>query len=175
MRRRRAADRIARDLGPAYRALADGEAPAAIYRPSAAVAEAVDAAVEAAIGHAVAAARHRELAAGMSLVGPHRDDLLLTLDGRDAGRYGSRGQRRTLALALRALEVEAVRRETGQEPILLLDDLFSELDGGRRAHLLGYLAGRAQVVATCTERPPGAPPLAEAAVYRAEAGTLRRD
>jgi len=97
-------------------------------------------AVSAAFRAQVQALRQREIAAGMTLAGPHRDDFRFVIDGVDAGVYGSRGQRRTAALAAKLSEVDLMRRETGEYPILLLDDVFSELDARRRQFLLRWLA-----------------------------------
>ncbi|HEY1016254.1 MAG TPA: DNA replication/repair protein RecF [Herpetosiphonaceae bacterium] len=95
--------------------------------------EAVDAAAFAA---ALRANRREELDRGMTLIGPHRDDLSITLGGREVGAYGSRGQQRSATLALRLAEAELMRDRTGDCPVLLLDDLLSELDSRRRDHLL---------------------------------------
>ena len=72
--------------------------------------------------------RGEEMRRGQTLIGPHRDDLLIELDGRDARVYGSRGQQRLLALALRLSEVGPVAAVVGSPPVLLLDDALSELD-----------------------------------------------
>lgn len=80
-----------------------------------------------------------ELERGQTLVGPHRDDLIAKLDEVDIGMYGSRGQQRSLALALKLAEAELMRIRTGDAPILLLDDILSELDAARRAHLLQFI------------------------------------
>jgi DNA replication and repair protein RecF len=85
------------------------------------------------------ALRQREVSAGMTLIGPHRDDVCFLIDDVDAGVYGSRGQQRTAALALKLAEVELMHRDTGEYPVLLLDDVLSELDGHRRRFLLTYL------------------------------------
>jgi DNA replication and repair protein RecF len=102
----------------------------------------------------VKAVRRREVAAGMTLVGPHRDELRFLIDGVDAGVYGSRGQQRTAALALKLAEVELMQRETGEQPVLLLDDVLSELDAHRRRFLLAWLAssdGPEQAIITTTD------------------------
>lgn len=100
---------------------------------------------------ALARARADELRVGACLVGPHRDDLDLSVQGRSARRYASQGQARTLALAFKLAELEAARRR-GQTPLFLLDDLTSELDGGRRARLVAYLLGlESQIWVTTTE------------------------
>ncbi|MGH2363068.1 MAG: DNA replication/repair protein RecF [Chloroflexota bacterium] len=93
----------------------------------------------------------RELAQGSCVVGPHRDDVTLLLDGRPLERFGSRGQQRTAALALKLAELEFLRRHTGQRPVLLLDDVLSELDAQRRAALAGIMAEQEQVLFTTTE------------------------
>jgi len=97
---------------------------------------------------ALAAQRSQELRRGTTLVGPHRDDLVLQLGGRDLRTYGSAGQQRSAAIALRLLELAVLTRAIGHPPILLLDDPFAELDLGRAARVLGLLeaAGAAQVL-----------------------------
>jgi DNA replication and repair protein RecF len=96
--------------------------------------------------------RRREVAAGMTLVGPHRDEMRFLINGIDAGIYGSRGQQRTAALALKMAEVEMMRAETGESPVLLLDDVLSELDEHRRGFLLHSLEnGTEQAIITTTD------------------------
>jgi DNA replication and repair protein RecF len=89
----------------------------------------------------LAAARDRDARRGLSTVGPQRDALHLTLDGRDIRRVGSSGQHRTAALALRLLEAEALSRARGTTPIALFDDAFAELDPERQRRLLDLIAG----------------------------------
>lgn len=88
---------------------------------------------------AFAAQRSDELARGQTLCGPHRDDLIFTVAGINLGRYGSRGQQRSIALALKIGEAGLMRRRSGEAPVLLLDDVLSELDAQRRAHLLALI------------------------------------
>lgn len=96
--------------------------------------------------------RPRELGAGVTLAGPHRDEMRFLIDGMDAGIYASRGQQRTAALAIKLAEVALMRRATGEQPLLLLDDVLSELDVHRRQFLLGVLAGgQQQAVITTTD------------------------
>ena len=85
------------------------------------------------------AARAHEVRRGVSLIGPHRDDLRLRLGGQSLAAYGSRGQQRTAVLALKLAEVALMRAETGETPILLLDDILSELDSRRRQFLVHTL------------------------------------
>ena len=119
--------------------------------------------------------REREVQMAQSLVGPHRDDLLLTVGGLALGQFGSRGQVRTAALSLRLAEAACLRDALGEEPVLLLDDVLSELDEQRRRHVLQAAAAAEQSLVTVVagEEPPG---LRGAAVtYTVEAGTLRRE
>ncbi|MGQ9481905.1 DNA replication/repair protein RecF [Chloroflexus sp.] len=88
---------------------------------------------------AFAVQRSDELARGQTLCGPHRDDLIFTVAGINLGRYGSRGQQRSIALALKIGEAGLMRRRSGEAPVLLLDDVLSELDAQRRAHLLALI------------------------------------
>ena len=83
--------------------------------------------------------RREEIERGMTLIGPHRDDLSILLDQREVGMYGSRGQQRATTLALRLAEAELMEQRTGDAPVLLLDDLLSELDRRRREHLMTVL------------------------------------
>ena len=99
---------------------------------------------------ALASQRRREIAAGLSLVGPHRDDLAIYLNGVSAASFGSRAQIRTAALALRLGEARLLQAEAGDPPVLLLDDIVSELDEGRRRSVLDGVAGFEQVWFTAT-------------------------
>ena len=127
------------------------------------------AAVQEHIHAAIAAARARETAAGTTLIGPHRDDLAILLNGRPVSAYASRAQHRTVALALRLAEADLLRTRTGEEPILLLDDLFSELDPDRRAATAVTLREAGQVILTSadTAAVPAELP-APATTYRVE-------
>lgn len=99
----------------------------------------------------LAGSRAQEVSRGATLVGPHRDDLTVRLGGVDARTYASRGEQRLLVLALRLAEAGPVRRESGCAPVLLLDDLLSELDREARERVLAWLAGQGQVVFSATE------------------------
>lgn len=80
--------------------------------------------------------RQEELGRGLTLIGPHRDDLLFTVGGINLGIYGSRGQQRSVALALKLGEAALMHQRSGETPVLLLDDILSELDIQRRNHVL---------------------------------------
>ncbi|MSU43496.1 MAG: DNA replication/repair protein RecF [Pedosphaera sp.] len=99
--------------------------------------------------------RERERALRMTLVGPHRDDLKLLLNGRAAADFGSEGQQRTLAIALKMAQAEFLTGVHGAPPILLIDDVMGEMDATRRAGLLPLLErtqhASGQVFMTCTE------------------------
>lgn len=99
---------------------------------------------------ALAAQRRREIGAGVSLVGPHRDDVSVLLNGVSAASFGSRAQIRTAALALRLAEARMLMAGGRDTPVLLLDDIVSELDGRRRASVLAGLEGFEQVWFTAT-------------------------
>ncbi|WP_412028617.1 DNA replication/repair protein RecF [Deinococcus yunweiensis] len=113
----------------------------------------------------LASRQAEELARGSTVTGPHRDDLLLTLGGFPATEYASRGEGRTIALALRRAELELLAERFGERPVLLVDDFSAELDPGRRAFLLDLAASVPQAIVTGTERAPGA-----AQTLRAHAG-----
>ncbi len=93
--------------------------------------------------------RESEIRQHITLVGPHRDDLLFLIDGKDIRKFGSQGQQRTAALALKLSEIELVRKRIDDDPILLLDDVLSELDSKRQNYLLDLLS-ETQNIITCT-------------------------
>lgn len=91
----------------------------------------------------------RDIYFGSTQSGPHKDDILFSIDGREVKVYGSQGQQRTTALAARLAEIDLIREETGEDPVLLLDDVFSELDENRQRFLLESIEGL-QAFVTCT-------------------------
>jgi DNA replication and repair protein RecF len=97
---------------------------------------------------------------GYTTVGPHRDDLGVSLEGRDARRQASQGEQRSLALALRLAGHELVRQRRGMDPLLLLDDVFSELDPVRSLRLLGLLPAGQTLVTTASPLPGALTPAA---------------
>ena len=116
-------------------------------------------------------ARPRERARGISLVGPHRDDLTLSLDGRALAEYGSQGQHRTALLALKVAEYRAMAAATGEAPLLLLDDVLSELDPDRARRFLEGLGGFEQAFVTATHLEH---PIPGAAAFAIEAARVER-
>lgn len=116
-------------------------------------------------------ARKRDMAAGTTTFGPHRDDLMLMIDGHDVRVFGSQGQQRTTALSLKLSELSVMHNECGEWPVLLLDDVMSELDPRRRRMLLTCISG-VQTIVTCTDMDD----LAGAQIHKAlrvEDGTLK--
>lgn len=93
--------------------------------------------------------QERDIKLKMTSVGPHRDDFCFMVNGVDIRKYGSQGQQRTAALSLKLAEIELVKKVTGDLPVLLLDDVLSELDSNRQNYLLNSI-GDIQTIITCT-------------------------
>ncbi len=94
--------------------------------------------------------QEKEIERGTTLIGPHRDDLLFYVNHRDVQTYGSQGQQRTAALSVKLAEIELIYSEVGEYPILLLDDVLSELDDFRQSHLLNTIHGKVQTFVSTT-------------------------
>lgn len=97
------------------------------------------------------ACRNEDIKMRMTGAGPHRDDVEISLDGASARVYGSQGQQRSCVLALKLAECELIRETMGEYPVVLLDDVMSELDVSRREYLLNHLSGR-QLIMTCCDK-----------------------
>lgn len=108
------------------------------------------------LSEALAAAREDELRRGVCLVGPHRDDMVVTLGGLPARTHASQGEQRGLALALRLGAHHLVTDQLGEAPVLLLDDVFSELDPDRSRALVDHLPPGQALLTTTGQVPPGA-------------------
>ena len=93
----------------------------------------------------------REILAGATLFGIHKDDIDIRLNGNRARNYSSQGQQRSLALAMKLAEGEICREEFGDYPVFLFDDVLSELDEGRRDYLLNRIEGKQVIMTTCEE------------------------
>ncbi|MBQ5674159.1 MAG: DNA replication and repair protein RecF, partial [Lachnospiraceae bacterium] len=93
--------------------------------------------------------RDRDIRYKQTSVGPHRDDFSFMVNGIDIRKYGSQGQQRTAALSLKLSEIELVKKVTNDMPVLLLDDVLSELDSNRQNYLLNSI-GDIQTLITCT-------------------------
>lgn len=156
--------RIREHLIDVYAGLSGGEAADVSYAPSWGASDATvlpaaaDAssradrieAVRSRIASALEERAGEELRRCITLVGPHRDEIAFTIDGRDARTFASQGQQRSLVLAWKIAEVEVTREILGRPPLLLLDDVMSELDETRRQAFLGLVGGGVQTVITTT-------------------------
>lgn len=122
---------------------------------------------------ALAAARAAELERGISLVGPHRDDLVLKLGTLPTRGYASHGEAWSYALALRVAAFELLRADDGDDPVLVLDDVFAELDPDRRARLAELVSPAEQVLVTAAAE-EDVPPTLRGARVHVSRGELRR-
>ena len=135
----------------AHRGLTAGaETLELVYRPNVTLGDAAEPAEEN-MRRTMEALRERELAQGVTVVGPHRDDLQILIDGVDAATFASRGQSRTAVLALKLAEAQHLGEQRRQKPVLLLDDILSELDARRRAQVLDAAASYEQCFITTTD------------------------
>ena len=106
-----------------------------------------------ALGALLQARQQEELRAGQSLYGPHREDLELLLDGQSARVYASQGQQRSVALSLKLAEAAAAAQITGEQPVMLLDDVLSELDDHRQQYLLTRMREKPAATAPASRKP----------------------
>jgi DNA replication and repair protein RecF len=148
--RRDLVERLAPEVGRAYRNVAgvDGIELATAYRLS----------WEGPLAEALATGRDDDIRRGTTGVGPHRDELDLAIDGLPTRTHGSQGEQRSLALALRLAAHRLVTSTLETAPVLLLDDVFSELDHDRSQSLLAHLPAGQAVLTTAGGFPPGATP-----------------
>jgi DNA replication and repair protein RecF len=147
------------ELAKAYGQLADATEVAAAYQQS----------WTGPLAEALVAARSDDVRRGVSTVGPHRDELVLSIAGMPARTHASQGEQRSLALALRLSVHRVVADAVDGAPVLLLDDVFSELDPHRSAALLAHLPAGQALLTTAGPIPDGAEP---SAVVRVQEGRL---
>ncbi|MEU1836460.1 DNA replication/repair protein RecF [Micromonospora chersina] len=162
-------------VAKAYDAVAAGRGAAGIaYRPSVELPESTTdrAALVEALTAALTASRSAEIERGTTLVGPHRDDLALTLGPLPAKGYASHGESWSYALALRLAGYDLLRAD-GIEPVLVLDDVFAELDAGRRERLAELVGGASQLLVTCAVD-DDVPATLRGTRYAVGEGTVRR-
>jgi DNA replication and repair protein RecF len=116
-----------------------------------------------------------ELRRGITVVGPHRDDFVISANGVDLARYGSRGQQRLAVVAMKLAEMELLGDATGESPVLLLDDVLSELDADHRSKIVATIAAwNAQVCVTATDESDlASSELAHLPVIRTGGGAVR--
>jgi DNA replication and repair protein RecF len=147
--RRDALAALAEPLAAAHSEIAPGEGHLGLrYMTNAEPVEDED--PEAALRRRLAETADKEVWNGATLVGPHRDDVSFDLDGRELTGFASRGQQRTAILALKLAQLELLTAFAGRPPLLLLDDVFSELDPERRAHLVHRIGDLPQAFVTTT-------------------------
>lgn len=141
--RRRFVDQLAPLANDAYKAIANNEQMSVVYRP--------DVKEDVPLIDALAAARSSDVRQRMTTHGPHRDDLEIVVDGKAARQFASQGQQKTAGLAIKLAELELMRARTGEYPILLLDDVFAELDASRSREVLSTIPAAVQCLITTTE------------------------
>lgn len=116
----------------------------------------------------------KEIERGTTLIGPHRDDIVFYVNGKDVQTYGSQGQQRTTALSIKLAEIDLIYNEVGEYPILLLDDVLSELDDYRQSHLLNTIQGKVQTfVSTTSVDGIHHETLEKAEIFRVNNGTVQ--
>jgi len=147
--RKRLFARLARRVVEAYSSLAPGEALQALYESSW-TRRGIGEEAETAFEDALRLTRAEEHARGVTLIGPHRDEIQFLLNGKNSRMYASQGQQRTIALAWKLAEVSVITEIGGQPPVLLLDDVMSELDEARRHSLAAFVGEVAQTFVTTT-------------------------
>jgi DNA replication and repair protein RecF len=118
--------------------------------------------------------RRADIHRGTTQTGPHRDDIDIKIEGKDARLYGSQGQQRTAVIALKLATLEMAKEQLGEAPLLLLDDMLSDLDAERRSRLCHVVATEAgQAILTCTEASAaGDEILDRSVVYAVQQGTV---
>lgn len=107
-------------------------------------------AVQTAFRQALEKVKNKEHFRQVTLAGPHRDDLIFLINEKNVQTFGSQGQQRTTALSVKLAEIDLMKEETGEYPVLLLDDVMSELDDARQLHLLETIEGKVQTFLTTT-------------------------
>ena len=158
--RRRSVDGLNQHAVPAHQDLTNGDKLEIKYQPriTASSKDKVNVGnmnaemIEKKIATALPSLQRREIAQGITVIGPHRDDLEIRLNNNRADNFASRGQCRTIALALKIAEAVFVTQSTGRTPVLALDDILSELDIERRKLVLEAATKHEQVLLTATER-----------------------
>ena len=144
---------LSEGASPIYADLSDGSEGLTIeYKPNVSLSDDMSGrSIAEALMAKLAERRGQELARGVTVTGPHRDDLALTLNGMEAAAFASRGQTRTAVLALKLAEAAYLRERRGQEPVILLDDVLSELDAARRNHVIGHASQYHQTLITTAD------------------------
>lgn len=163
-------DTLAGYAADAYREMSDGAEELNVHYKRSVNAQGDETRLEEEILQALFAAREIDMRRGTTSLGPHRDDVELQLANMDVRAYGSQGQQRTTALAMKLAEMRVMRDISGEWPVLMLDDVMSELDPNRRRKLLEHLPGM-QTIVTCTD-PEDLAGAQIGLMVRVQAGTL---
>ena len=144
---------LSKDASPIYAELSDGSEILTVeYKPNVALSDDMsEAGITEELREKLTERRGQELARGMTVTGPHRDDLALALNGMDAAAFASRGQTRTAVLALKLAEASYLREMREHEPVILLDDVLSELDTARREQVIGHASQYHQTLITTAD------------------------
>ncbi|ANS76412.1 DNA replication/repair protein RecF [Paenibacillus yonginensis] len=117
--------------------------------------------------------KDQEIRRGMTLAGPHRDDIAFHINGKEAQVFGSQGQQRTTALSLKLAEIELIHQEIGEYPVLLLDDVLSELDPYRQTQLIETFQSKVQTFITATGMESiNAAKLKDASIFHVQSGQV---
>lgn len=143
-------ERVSDRLVAAYGGIAPGERLEVAYRSSIGGDPADRDEAAALFSSSLVRNRDEEFRRGLTLTGPHRDDISFLIDGRSAREFGSQGQQRSIVLAWKIAEVEVTHDILGKSPILLLDDVMSELDAARREAVVSFVRGEMQTIMTTT-------------------------
>jgi DNA replication and repair protein RecF len=159
-------DAIAKSAAEAHTRFTHGEHLEVCYAPSVAFRDLALDAIETTLEARVRQVSDAERARMSALVGPHRDDLSLSLDGVSLAAFGSQGQQRTAVLALKVAEYSVMLQRSGEAPLLLLDDVLSELDEDRATAFLDEIGTYDQSFVTATHLPAGLPPSTDVARIR---------
>lgn len=165
--RRAAVEKLEKSAREAHASLTDGKETLSL-RYISQIAGEED--VEQALRERLYAAREDDARRLLTSVGVHRDDLGVAIDGKDARTFASQGQQRSAVLSLKLAQLEMTERESGEAPVLMLDDVMSELDPERRRQLIERI-DRVQTLVTCTDMSDLAG-ARQGAVYRVEGGRL---
>ena len=166
--------RLAELAGPIHEELSGGSEPVDVeYLPSVRTEESGVEGIGEGLAEALAANRDRDIAAGATTSGPHRDDARIVIDRRDAAAFASRGQARTATLALKLAEARYISGRSERQPLLLLDDVLSELDPARRSLVLEHVSKYEQCLITTADPESIKSPLLDgAARYEVDQGTV---
>lgn len=117
--------------------------------------------------------RKEDMYSAVTSVGPHRDDISLTVNDMNARGYGSQGQKRSIALSIKLAQAEVINKIVGESPVCLLDDVMSELDPSRQNYILNHIRGRQSFLSCCD--PSNCEGLKEGTIFKVENGYVRKE